>query len=351
MIMLRNPLGPNNQTRDLSQTPIFPISFHACRPSRLSQSPTPPAPSRQIQSIRNPMASPHDIEIHNVMGAGSMSRTTFLEATSIPDEVNALFPPGCLSIPLFVKWSVPTELSKESLSEESAGPCLIDAETCWSLDTLQDLPTPPGKWLRALDAALRSRWQREQITAVQHPTFPEARLPLWAIEYWQALRTVGREIQKWRSAIRWLLRRPKSLDCEKVVRALNMAPWSMNVWSLPAADSAVKIGALWTFLSHRSLNETHIHAFAAIANGRTPVVFVTNVAFTMKLQNAEMLNAEQLRADEDLAAVVTTVTSRRSNIILIPANMGDVHWVLFRVDIASKHIACGMLHFFPDLFV
>jgi hypothetical protein len=94
-------------------------------------------------------------------------------------------------IPLLVMWHLPCELSNKSLSEETAGEYISSGEVSWSIRVLANLPTPHETWVWQLDRFLHTRWSSVQLTRIQNPTTPKVFLPLWAITYWNRLKTAG----------------------------------------------------------------------------------------------------------------------------------------------------------------
>jgi hypothetical protein len=76
------------------------------------------------------MSAAYNIEMETSTGVGCMATTTLQQALTIPAEVQNLFLPNNLSIPLLLMWHLPHKLGNKSLSEEE-----------WLKTLLQGAPT------------------------------------------------------------------------------------------------------------------------------------------------------------------------------------------------------------------
>jgi hypothetical protein len=242
--------------------------------------------------------------------------------------------------------------------------CLTDTEVCWTVNNLLRSPVPPQDWLNTLEQELVNRVDLGAYPAsLRHPTVLNLYLPLWAITAWRTLRDAVEQRACWKVVDQWLRTQgTRGVDVEEARELMGRMPWGMTIWAINESSSS--IGLLAELLSTEWLRERHLDACGAYLTSRTEVQvggwWIGEVYLATLIQNLpkELPTGQITDNSSSLAVYQQRITTGGYKRLLLPANVGGNHWVVFHVDIekqefcfgAPSHLfSCGYTHTYHSL--
>ena len=279
------------------------------------------------------------------------TQDSYEKVTTIPPEIYALFP--------FPEDSVESLISPQSPFKPRpiggkvlplARSCIVDDGVQWNKDELLTAPIPPHKWLGDLEHELKGQLSAGRYpTAVQHPTIPTLRLPLWIANLWFTIRVTAAQKRVWTEAMAWLA--SGEVQGEEVDRASELIKdltWGTTVWPLP--EPITHIGLLAELLSTRWLRERHLDLWGLYLTHRagedanTYYIGGVHIAEFLKGLPKAKKEGKVWAESGSVFDTLARVIREGYTTILLPAHINGNHWVLFRIDLEKKTFAYGTIY-------
>ena len=154
--------------------------------------------------------------------------------THIPPEISALFPSPMDSVESLISHN---SFSPQPIGGKRLRPaksCIVDSGVRWRKEDLLTAPIPPLQWIGDLEMELKAQLGAgRHPSALQHPTIPDLRLPLWMVSLWFVIQAIEAQKALWTEAVTWLS--SDAVTGEEVDRAselIKQLKWGTTIWPL-----------------------------------------------------------------------------------------------------------------------
>ena len=267
--------------------------------------------------------------------------------THIPPEISALFPSPMDSVESLISHN---SFSPQPIGGKRLRPaksCIVDSGVRWRKEDLLTAPIPPLQWIGDLEMELKAQLGAgRHLSALQHPTIPDLRLPLWMVSLWFVIQAIEAQKTLWTEAVTWLSSDAvtgEEVDCASEL--IKQLKWGTTIW--PLLEPTTLIGLVAELLSTRWLRERHLDLWGlyltccageGVRDFYIGGVYIAQVLKQLPAGKEKGMSwAEQGTVFDTLAIVV----KEGFRTILLPANLNQNHWVLFRIDLDKKTFCYG----------
>ena len=246
--------------------------------------------------------------------------------TDIVARVVALVPQPTTFIPELVKAQLPQVIPEDRMKVFPAEDYLVDLPVSGTLTDVLEGPLPHRTWLACLTIELETaRGSGRTATAIRHPTRVDLIPPLWALPVWDLIAVASQERMLWAEATMWLSISNHRQDDHKYVEhartLMEGIPWGMMVWALPGLEARSLVRILTRFASFLWLAKWNIDL--------------------IQLRILGGGDATAIPANSGLRGWKATVDKNHYHFIYIPANIANIHWVVFCINTEDQTYCWG----------
>jgi hypothetical protein len=153
----------------------------------------------------------------------------------------------------------------------------------------------------------------------------------------------------WEKAMRWLSDEPVSeADTERAAQLIDGLEWGSTVW--PLVESSTMVGLLAELLSTSWVRDRHLDlwgiylAHCAGDQARDYYIGGALLAQLLKGLPAEKAEKKPWTHQGMLIGTLDMIIREKYQNVLLPANINDNHWILFRINFIKRSIIYGMTY-------
>ncbi|KZP24064.1 hypothetical protein FIBSPDRAFT_1042366 [Athelia psychrophila] len=216
---------------------------------------------------------------------------------------------------------------------------------------ISDHPIPPLTLTNTLLDAFGQQWF-DGMQSVCHPTNDTLFLPFWVLTYWQRMGLVLQGQKLWCDARTWVLScavesEAAELAAREILMIFNRLGWDI---SLAGAAGGMRSLEWATFLSSQPVLGRFVDAMVGTINEQVSqnsalkrTVSVRELSFSNALRY-DMKRWRAYQHDPGFAGLRNTGDALRLGTqqrVLLPMNIEDMHWALFKVDAGRGEIKYG----------
>lgn len=213
---------------------------------------------------------------------------------------------------------------------------------------ISDHPIPPLTLTNTLLDAFGQQWF-DGMQSVCHPTNDTLFLPFWVLTYWQRMGLVLQGQKLWCDARTWVLScavesEAAELAAREILMIFNRLGWDI---SLAGAAGGMRSLEWATFLSSQPVLGRFVDAMVGTINEQVSqnsalkrTVSVRELSFSNALRY-DMKRWRAYQHDPGFAGLRNTGDALRLGTqqrVLLPMNIEDMHWALFKVDAGRGEI-------------
>lgn len=279
------------------------------------------------------------------------------EALIVPDEFIRTVLDVTVPIPQLLAARIPNAMLVDQLptgASTSAKSCIVKKDLNFNMEDVFTAEIPPEGWLKAAEnlvrlrlerLSVRSRTEDDNRTHVAHPINSRLVFPPWIVRAWGALLQIVTVRDSWRDTMRWL---DVQGDCElsRTARELiEKTSWGTTITELSIPADIVFVSALTRLASRRWLNDGNIKLIVAMLTKTLPTpckVWISDAALPTRLRGRyRAQGADAFIRCGDLRHVAERLISEGYELVLMPTNLAESHWVLFKVNLVKKTLSWG----------